>query len=79
MSSADSSADRDLPLPPDLAAPARRALIAAGYTTLEQITQASEHDLLKLHGMGPKGIRQLRAALQKHGWSLADDDAKGQP
>jgi hypothetical protein len=79
MSSADPLTDRDRPLPPELAAPAHRALMAAGYTTLEQIRQVSERDLLKLHGMGPKGIRQLREALRERGWSLAGDDVKGQP
>ena len=32
-------------LPADLASPARRALAAAGYTRLEQLTQISEAEL----------------------------------
>jgi hypothetical protein len=36
---------------PKLAAPARRALEGAGYTRLEQIAQAKESDVAKLHGM----------------------------
>jgi hypothetical protein len=34
---------------PKLSAPARRALSAAGYTRLEQLAQASESELKKLH------------------------------
>jgi hypothetical protein len=37
-----------------LAKPALRALIAAGYTRLDQFTTIKEADLRKLHGMGPK-------------------------
>ena len=48
---------------PKLSAPARRALSGAGYTRLDQLTQVSESDLSKLHGMGPRAIKALRAAL----------------
>ena len=41
-------------LPANLAGPARRALAAAGYTRLEQLTQISEAELRRLHGMGPR-------------------------
>ncbi len=58
-------------LPKDLAAPARRALIAAGYVRLEQFTRVSEAELLRLHGVGPKGIRQLRRALEVQGLAFA--------
>jgi hypothetical protein len=54
-------------LPEKLSQPALRALIGAGYTRLEQIAQVSEQDLLKLHGMGPKGIETLRQALKDKG------------
>ncbi len=37
-----------------MAKPALRALIAAGYTRLDQFTTIKEADLRKLHGMGPK-------------------------
>ena len=59
-------------LPAGLASPARRALMAAGYTRLEQVTQEREADLLKLHGMGPKALVQLRRALAARGLSFAD-------
>lgn len=59
------SADGAGGLPAGLAAPARRALTAAGFTRLEQLRQASEAELLKLHGMGPNAMKTIRAALRK--------------
>ncbi|MFT4037302.1 MAG: helix-hairpin-helix domain-containing protein [Thermomicrobiales bacterium] len=50
--------------------PAARALVAAGYRTLEDLSSASERELLALHGMGPKGIRQLNAALAERGQAI---------
>jgi Alpha/beta hydrolase family len=58
-------------LPAGLAKPAQRALAAAGYTTLDQLTQVREEDLGRLHGMGPKAVRQLREALAAAGLSFA--------
>jgi predicted flap endonuclease-1-like 5' DNA nuclease len=49
--------------PSGVAKPAQRALASAGFTELAQLTQISEAELLKLHGMGPKAIRYLREAL----------------
>ncbi len=59
-------------LPADLASPARRALAEAGYTRLEQLTQISETELRRLHGMGPKALDQLRRALTASGRTFAD-------
>lgn len=58
-------------LPTKLSNPARRALDSAGYTHLAQFTTVSESELLKLHGLGPKTIRQLRAALAEQGLAFA--------
>jgi hypothetical protein len=55
---------------PKLAAPARRALSAAGYTRLDQLAQVSEAHLKKLHGMGPTAIAALREALHARGLSF---------
>lgn len=55
---------------PKLAAPARRALSAAGYTRLEQLAETSEMDVKKLHGMGPTALAALRAALAQRGLSF---------
>jgi hypothetical protein len=57
---------------PKLAAPARRALVGAGYTHLEQLSQVSESDVLPLHGMGPNAMTVLRDALKEHGLSFRD-------
>jgi DNA-directed RNA polymerase alpha subunit len=57
---------------PELAAPARRALLAAGYTRLEQLTEVKESDVMKLHGMGRNAMRLLRDALQERGLSFRD-------
>ncbi len=57
---------------PNIGSPARRALFAAGYTRLDQLTGITEADLLKLHGAGPKAVRLLRSALAERGQSFAD-------
>ena len=59
-------------LPAELASPARRALAAAGYTRLEQLTQVSEAELGRLHGMGPSALDQLRRALAASGRTFAN-------
>lgn len=58
---------RDDEWPSKLSQPARRALAGAGYTRLEQLTQVTEAELVKLHGMGPKAIVQLRETLASRG------------
>jgi predicted flap endonuclease-1-like 5' DNA nuclease len=63
-------------LPAGLAKPAQRALAAAGYTTLEQLAQVNEAGLTRMHGIGPKAIRQLREALAAAGLELAANDAR---
>ncbi len=66
--------DRDeSDLPAALAAPARRALAGAGYTRLEQLTKVTAADLLKLHGMGPNALEQLRRALAERQLSFAKE------
>jgi len=59
--------DNDLPR---IGAPATRALEAAGYTSLKQLTKVSEAELGQLHGMGPKALGILREALKAKGWSF---------
>ena len=58
-------------LPSTIAAPARRALVAAGVTRLDDLTYLREDQLLALHGMGPKALSQLRAVLCERGKSFA--------
>lgn len=62
---------RDVPaqigdLPP-IGRPANSALLLAGITTLAQIAGHSRRDLLAMHGIGPKAIRILEAALEDRG------------
>lgn len=57
--------------PDQLSQPAQRALTSAGFTRLEELTTVSEAELGKLHGMGPKAIRQLREALAERSLSFA--------
>ncbi|GAA5528790.1 DNA-binding protein [Herpetosiphon gulosus] len=59
--------------PSKLSQPALRALHNAGYRSLAQLTQVSARELGKLHGMGPKGIRQLHEALAAKGLAFADE------
>ena len=47
-----------------ISAPARRALEHNGITTLQQLAQYSEAEILQFHGMGPASIPTLRAALE---------------
>jgi hypothetical protein len=54
-------------LPTRRGAPARRALLAAGFTRLEQLSAASEEDLERLHGMGPPTMEYIRDALREAG------------
>ena len=53
------------------ASPARQALRAIGVTHLTELTQYSEQELLKLHGVGPKAIRLFREALAARGLAFA--------
>ena len=55
-----------------LGAPARNALEHAGITTLTRLSQHTEREILKLHGMGPKSIPTLRQALQTAGLDFAE-------
>lgn len=61
-------------LPDGLSAPARRALTAAGYTTLEHLTSVSEEEIRNMHGIGPKAIELLRAALTERGMTFLGED-----
>ena len=63
---------------PKIGAPAMRALTAAGYTRLKQLTKVTEAELGQLHGMGPKALRILRETLQAQGLSFKPGEA-GKP
>ncbi|MGW0119964.1 DNA-binding protein [Streptomyces sp. NPDC003327] len=54
-------------LPRGIGAPATRALVAAGYTRLDQLADVPAEELAALHGVGPKALRVLREALAERG------------
>lgn len=56
-----------------LSAPARRALEANGITTLEQLSQYSEKEILQFHGMGPASLPKLREALKEQGLTFQEE------
>jgi hypothetical protein len=62
----------DSDLPGGLAAPARRALVQAGYRRIEQFTELTEAEVGRLHGMGPKASELIRLALAAKGLSFSD-------
>jgi uncharacterized protein YdhG (YjbR/CyaY superfamily) len=70
-----SQTDNDFP---KIGAPATRALEAAGYFRLEQLTKLTEAELGQLHGMGPKALGILRETLKAQGLSFKRDKA-GKP
>jgi len=52
---------------------ARRVLAIEGYTTYEQLTRTTAVELLKIHGMGKKGVAILREELAARGLAFADE------
>lgn len=56
---------------PKLGAPATRAIQDAGYTELRQLAGVRRSDLGALHGMGPKALGIIEAALKEHGFNLS--------
>jgi hypothetical protein len=63
-------------LPAELAAPARRALVQAGYSQLDQLAEISEAEIKQLHGIGPRALDQLRRALGARGLSFAGGERR---
>ena len=59
----------DLPLP--LEASARRALAREGLATLASLTRFTESELGALHGIGPNGLKTIKAALRQRGLTLS--------
>lgn len=57
-------------LPRNIGAPVTRALTAAGYTDVKQLTGVPAAEFKKLHGVGPKALRLLQEELQRQGIPL---------
>jgi hypothetical protein len=70
---ADPSSSTDFP--PGIPKPALRALASAGISRLGDATRFSESELLALHGMGPKAMGIIKAALRAQGTSFAVENA----
>lgn len=62
--------DPETDLPRAIGAPATRALVAAGYTRLDQLDGVPAARIEALHGVGPKALRTLREALDARGRRL---------
>lgn len=58
---------------PKLAAPAQRALAAAGVQRLEQLSKFSEAEVSQWHGIGPNALNQLHLALKAKGLLFAGE------
>ncbi|MEV8375408.1 hypothetical protein AB0P21_21920 [Kribbella sp. NPDC056861] len=56
---------------PPIGRPANSALLLAGITTLAQVATLTRADLLAMHGVGPRAVRILEAALQDHGLAFS--------
>ncbi|WP_216320597.1 hypothetical protein [Deinococcus aestuarii] len=57
---------------PRLGAPAGRALARAGITTLADLARHSGAEVARLHGLGPRALGTLRAALADRGMAFTD-------
>jgi len=62
--------------PQKLGTPALRALLNANIQNLKQLSKWSAAELLELHGMGPKALGLLKAAMRKHGLSFRKSSVK---
>lgn len=58
---------------PGLGRPARGALLAAGFTSLEALDGADRARLATLHGLGPRGLERLQAVLAQRGLALSGE------
>ena len=53
--------------PKGMSGPALRALHSARIRSMDDLLRWKEADIAALHGMGPKGVRILREALDASG------------
>jgi len=50
-----------------LAKPAQRALTNAGITSLKQLSEFKEDEIIALHGIGKNALENIRKALADEG------------
>ncbi|TCP56265.1 helix-hairpin-helix protein [Tamaricihabitans halophyticus] len=73
LAAAEAGADQpDCALPAAIGRPATRALLGAGWDTLEKIATHSQAELLDLHGVGPKAVRILTEELTDRGLAFRE-------
>jgi DNA-directed RNA polymerase alpha subunit len=53
-----------------LSSPARNALLHEGIDTLQKLSEYTEKQILKIHGIGPSSLPTLRASLVDAGLSF---------
>lgn len=58
-------------LPPKIGKPAERALAAKSISSLNDLANYTEREIAALHGIGPKALNLLKAALAGHQLSFA--------
>ena len=56
--------------PAGMSGPSLRALKVAGIHSIAELTRWTERELAALHGMGPRALGLLKAALQERGRSF---------
>ncbi len=61
------------PLPHGIGRPATSALAVVNVHTLEQVARMRRADVAALHGVGPKALRVLDAALGELGLRFAEN------
>jgi uncharacterized protein YdhG (YjbR/CyaY superfamily) len=61
-------------IPANLGAPAMRALAIANIDSLATLARYTEAEILALHGIGPRALPLLRAALQQAGLAFRPND-----
>ena len=59
--------------PAGISGPALRALAVAGIRSMAQLAKLSEEEVAALHGMGPKGVKLLKAGLAAQGRHFRGD------
>ncbi|MBG9449279.1 hypothetical protein ABE67_08075 [Cytobacillus firmus] len=55
-----------------LSAPARNALVFEGIDTLEKLSNYTEKEILKLHGIGKASLPIMRTSLEEEGLSFKE-------
>ena len=59
--------------PRGVGGPVLRALAAAEIRSLEELARRHEADVAGMHGVGPKGMRILKAAMAERGLAFRND------